>query len=149
VNDIIIFNRTLENHLKHFNRILRILKRSGITISIVKYYFAASLIQTLKYYISRLNLNIVQEKIEIIRNFKFSLFLNQLENTIEFIEYYRKFVEYYAILSKPFMELKTKDFKNTFIKNDEREKYAFYIFLSLLIIPEELLLYKIAFENLK
>jgi hypothetical protein len=71
----------------------------------------------------------VQEKIEIIRNFKFPFFLNYLENIIEFFEYYRKFVEYYAVFNKLFMELKTKSFKDTSIKNYEREKHAFYIFL--------------------
>jgi hypothetical protein len=47
------------------------------------------------------------------------------------------------------MELKTKNFKNTSIKNYEREKYALYIFLNLLITPEKLLLYEIIFKNLK
>jgi hypothetical protein len=47
------------------------------------------------------------------------------------------------------MELKTKNFKNIPIKNYEREKHAFHIFLNLLITPEKLLLYETAFENLK
>jgi hypothetical protein len=47
------------------------------------------------------------------------------------------------------MELKTKDFKDIFIKNYEREKHTFHIFLNSLITPEKLLLYKVAFENLK
>jgi hypothetical protein len=47
------------------------------------------------------------------------------------------------------MELKTKDFKNTFIKNYERERHAFHISLNLLVTPEEFLLYKVIFENLK
>jgi hypothetical protein len=128
---------------------LKILKRSEITISIAKYYFAIFLIQILEYYIFRLNLNTIQEKIKIIRNFKFPLFLNQLKNIIGFFEYYRKFVEYYAALSKPFIKLKTKDFKDTFIKNYDREKYTLHIFLNSLIIPEKLLLYEITFENLK
>jgi hypothetical protein len=91
----------------------------------------------------------VQEKTEIIRNFKFPLFLNQLENTIGFFEYYRKFVEHYIAFSKSFMKLKTKDFKNIPIKNYEREKYIFHIFLNSLITSEKFLLYKAAFENLK
>jgi hypothetical protein len=47
------------------------------------------------------------------------------------------------------MELKTKDFKNAFIKDYEREKYIFHISLNSLITPEEFLLYKAIFENLK
>jgi hypothetical protein len=47
------------------------------------------------------------------------------------------------------MKLKMKNFKNTPIKNYEREKHILYIFLNLLIIPEELLLYEAVFENLK
>jgi hypothetical protein len=91
----------------------------------------------------------VQEKTEIIRNFKFLLFFNQLENVIEFFGYYRKFVEYYIALSKSLIELKTKDFKDISIKDYEREKHAFHIFLNLLITPEKLLLYEAVFENLK
>jgi hypothetical protein len=47
------------------------------------------------------------------------------------------------------MELKTKNFKNTSIKDYEREKHAFYISLNLLVTSEELLLYEVVFENLK
>jgi hypothetical protein len=47
------------------------------------------------------------------------------------------------------MELKMKGFKNAPIKDYELEKHIFYISLNLLIIPEEFLLYKVAFENLK
>jgi hypothetical protein len=47
------------------------------------------------------------------------------------------------------MELKTKDFKDAFIKNYEREKYTFYISLNLLVTPEKFLLCEIVFENLK
>jgi hypothetical protein len=47
------------------------------------------------------------------------------------------------------MELKTKGFKDIPIKNYEREKHALHISLNLLVIPEKLLLYKAAFENLK
>jgi hypothetical protein len=47
------------------------------------------------------------------------------------------------------VELKTKGFKDVPIKNYEREKYTFYIFLNLLVISEEFLLCEVAFENLK
>jgi hypothetical protein len=125
------------------------LKRSGITISITKYYFAASLIQILEYYIFRLSFSTVQKKTETIQNFKFPLFLNQLENTIGFFGYYRKFVEHYTAFSKSLMELKTKDIKNALIKDYKRENITFHIFIKLIIIPKEFLLYEIIFENLK
>ena len=149
MNDIIIFSRTLEDYLKYLNRILGVLKRSGVTISITKYHFTAPSIQALEYYVSRLDLNTVQEKTETIRNLKFPLFLNQLENTIGFFEYYRKFVKYYTTLNKPLIKLKTKGFKDTPIKNYKREKHTLHTSLNLLITPEELLLYKTIFENLK
>jgi hypothetical protein len=47
------------------------------------------------------------------------------------------------------MELKTKHFKDTPIKNYEREKHILHIFLNLLITSEEFLLYEAIFENLK
>jgi hypothetical protein len=47
------------------------------------------------------------------------------------------------------VELKTKDFKNTSIKDYEREKHTLHISLNLLVIPEKLLLYETVFENLK
>jgi hypothetical protein len=91
----------------------------------------------------------VQKKTETIRNFKFPLFLNQLENVIGFFGYYRKFVEHYAAFSKSFVKLKTKDFKDALIKNYEREKHILHISLNLLVTSEKLLLYEAAFENLK
>jgi hypothetical protein len=47
------------------------------------------------------------------------------------------------------MELKTKSFKDAPIKNYEREKYTFHIFLNLLITSEKFLLCEAAYENLK
>ena len=61
----------LENHIKHFNQILNLLKINKITLLFIKCHFAYLSIIVFNYYIFKLNLNIIKEKIKIIRKITF------------------------------------------------------------------------------
>ena len=94
-----------------------------IILILLKCYFVYFNIKTLEYYIFRLKLNIMKEKIKIIRKIKFFRNLKKLKIKLKFFEYYKVFVNYYVIIAKLLMKFKIKNFRNNFIKNRFRKKY--------------------------
>ena len=66
INNIIVFSRTKEEHLKKVNIILMRMKSAKISLLITKCYFAYFNIKLLSYYISRLEYITKKEKVEAI-----------------------------------------------------------------------------------
>ena len=93
MNDIIIFSRNKKNHLKHVDEILNLLKKSSVILTLKKCHFAYLNIQALGHHVSKLELNIIEKKIQTIRDFQFFKILKKLKTNLGFFEYYRKFVK--------------------------------------------------------
>ena len=81
-----------------------------IILILLKCCFVYFNIKIFKYYIFRLRLNIIKKKIEIIRKIKFSRNFKKLKIKLRFFEYYKFFVNYYAIIAKSLIKLKIKNF---------------------------------------
>ena len=101
IDDTIIFLKTPEDHVKHLTTVLKLLNRSSVTLSLKKYYFAQPGLKALGYWVSRLRLITIEEKVEAIHNLAFPQTLTELEHSIGFFGYYRKFVTYYADIVRP------------------------------------------------
>ena len=93
------------------------LKNNEVTLTFFKCYFAYFNIKVLNYPLLRLELNILNEKIKIIRKIKFSRSLRELKIELNFFEYDRIFVNYYVTIARSLMRLKTQNFKKSFIKD--------------------------------
>ena len=72
---------------------------------------------------SRFDFNIIEKKIEIIRNMKFSRNFRDFEVDLRFFDYYRFFVNYYAIIIKSFVQLKIQNFIDVSIKERKRRNH--------------------------
>jgi hypothetical protein len=68
IDDIIIFFSIFEDHLKHLNEILILLKKSDVILSLFKSHFDYSSIKALRHHVNRLNINIMKKKIKICQN---------------------------------------------------------------------------------
>lgn len=91
MNNVIVYFRNLEIYLYYFNKILRFLKKFEMTFVLKECYFKYSNIKVLKHYIFKLNFNILK-KMKTIKNFRFSRIFKKLKITLNFFEYYQKFV---------------------------------------------------------
>jgi hypothetical protein len=129
IDDIIIFFSTLENHLKHLNEILILLKKSDVILFLSKSHFDYSSIKILKHHVSRLNINIMKKKMKIIKNFKFLVTLKDLKKRLRFFEYYRNFVSWYSFIEKSLIKLKTQTFKEALKKKRQRLEWALKTYL--------------------
>ena len=123
MNDIIVFSRTSEEHLHYLDEVLTLLENLRVTLLLKKCHFAYSSIKILKHHVFCLNLSIIEKK-KTIKSLRFSWFLKKLEIKLEFFEYYRKFVSWYATIEKSLLDLKTQDFKNNFLKENFRTQWT-------------------------
>ena len=64
------------------------LENSNVTLVLSKYYFVYLSIKALNYYIFRLDLNIIKEKINTIEVIKFLYNLRDLKINLRFFDYY-------------------------------------------------------------
>src|SRR5204862_6470338 len=67
IDDVIIFSRTKEDHLKHLKICLGLLTAPGCTMSLAKCHFAQPGLEALGHHVSRLGLATTEQKTEAIR----------------------------------------------------------------------------------
>ncbi|CAI6100622.1 unnamed protein product [Clonostachys chloroleuca] len=124
VDDIIIFSRSIEDHVRHLDICLGILERAGCTLSLGKCHFAQPGLKALGHFVSRLGLSTLEEKTKAIKDLAMPRTLKELETGLGLMGYYRKFVEHYSAISEPLVKLKAMGFRKAPPKNPQREKYA-------------------------
>ena len=124
VDDIIVFSRSLGEHLQHLNQVLDLLEASGVTLALAKCHFAYPTLVALGHHVSRLGLSTVREKTDAIRQLAYPTDLRQLEIGLGFFGYYRKFVPGYSDIAQPLLRLKTEGFKGGPMKGRARQNYA-------------------------
>ena len=100
------------------------LKNSDVILVLFKCHFVYSSIIVLDHHVSRLELSILEKKIEIIRKMSFSRNLKEFEMRLKFFDYYRFFVNHYAVIARSLVKLKIKSFASDFVKNRSRRDHV-------------------------
>ena len=124
IDDVIIYSRSIDEHLLHLEQVLGTLKASGISLSAKKCHFAYPSVKLLGHHVSRLGISTAEDKVEAIRLKDFPTNLRQLEAGLGFFNYYRKYVANYASIADPLNQLKTVGFRKAPVKGRARDKYA-------------------------
>jgi hypothetical protein len=139
IDDIIIFSRGIEDHLRHLDTCLGILAASGCTMSLDKCHFAQPDLKALGHHVSRLGLQTQEEKTEAIGQLAMPDNLKDLESGLGLMGYYRGFIQNYAGIADPLNEIKTLGFKGAPAKGQARDNYAAKIKLPLYAahLPQE------------
>lgn len=124
IDDIIVFSRSIQDHLQHLELTFTVLENSGCTMSLPKCHFAQAGLEALGHYVSRFGLSTTAEKTEAIRNLPMPSNLQELEHGTGLMGYYRDFIPDYAIIADPLNELKTLGFKGSPRANPQRDTHA-------------------------
>ncbi|KAJ8122730.1 hypothetical protein ONZ43_g1146 [Nemania bipapillata] len=125
IDDVIIFSRNIEDHLKHLDIILQILAASGCTMSLEKCHFAQHGLDALGVHVSRLGLATTEEKIAAIKELEMPRTLEELEHGIGLMGFQRNWIHHFAALAEPLNAIKTIGFKDCTAKaNPARAQYA-------------------------
>jgi transposase InsO family protein len=119
-DDIIIFSRTLDEHLEHIRLVLSRLKDAGLTINPKKVQLCRQKLKFLGHVIQPGKCQPNPEKIEILRNYPVPKNATQVMQFLGLIGFYRRFVLEFARYARPLHALTKKDAK--FIWNEEAQK---------------------------
>ena len=102
MNDIVIFNKTFDEHLFYLNIIFQLFKRMNIVIKSIKTYLNYFSIALLDQKINSLNFITIEKKLKVISKLQFLNSLKLLKFYLNLIEWMRNYVFYYAQLSNSF-----------------------------------------------
>ena len=124
IDDVVVFNDSLNEHLIHFFRIFAMFENRNITLKTSKTYFEYFSISLLKQKVDSLNLATFAEKLKTIIDLFFPKTLKDLKTYFEMIEYLRNYVEYYAQKAEALQKRKTALLKNSSSKSTSRKNFS-------------------------
>ena len=109
VDDVIIFSRTFEDHLRHLKDVFMRLRTANITLKPSKCTFAAPEVHYLGHIISKHGVKVQPSKIEAVKSFPKPKNQHDLKSYLGLTCYYRRFIKGYSSIAAPLNRLLQKD----------------------------------------
>ena len=111
IDDIVIYSRTYEEHIKHLDKVLEAIENAGITLSPIKCHLFYSSVLLLGHKVSRLGLSTHLEKVCAILELERPSKLVQLQTFLGMAVYFSAFISYYSDRCYPLFQLLRKGAK--------------------------------------
>ncbi|GBG77106.1 hypothetical protein CBR_g23431 [Chara braunii] len=109
LDDILIFSKSMEEHLKHLEEVLAILKKTQLHLNLEKSEFGRDSVIYLGHRLSAAGLEPEATKIEVIRDWPQPVNIRELRSFLGLASYYRKFVPRFSIIAHPLSRLTSKN----------------------------------------
>ena len=122
IDDIVIFNKILEKHVSHLQLIFELFISFNINLSSTKSFFEYLTVQLLKLKIDAFELSTSKEKLKTIANLKFSKTFQNLKIYLEFTEWFRNYVSFFAQKSELLQMRKTALLRLSFTNKKQFRK---------------------------
>ena len=108
LDDTLVFNETMEEHLEHVRTVLELLRQHQLYVKASKCEFATDHIDYLGHVISSEGVATDAEKTQAMVQWPTPTTATELHGFLGLTGYYRKFVPHYGIIAKPLTQLLTK-----------------------------------------
>ncbi|KAJ3704876.1 hypothetical protein LUZ61_008581 [Rhynchospora tenuis] len=108
-NDILIYSKTLSDHISHVCTTLQVLADNNLFAKLSKCEFGVSQIEYLGHIISEKGVATDPHKIEAMSQWPVPKTVKQLRGFLGLTGYYRKFIQHYGTIAKPLTELTKKN----------------------------------------
>ena len=122
IDDILVFSKTFEDHMRHLQIVFKILKEANLMIKLKKCKFCEPNIEFLGHIVGRDGLKPDPSKIEKIKNLKSPKNVKDVRSILGICSYYRKFVKNFSKIAKPLNQLLRK---NQLFQWSEKEQKSF------------------------
>lgn len=110
VDDILVFSKSFEDHLKHLQLVFDRLRSAGLTLKPSKCLFARPEVTYLGHVISKKGVHADISKVQAVQSFPVPKNQQQLRSFLGLCNYYKKFVKGYSHIVSPLNKLLRKDF---------------------------------------
>ena len=98
IDDIIIFSKSMAEHLNHLEQVFILLKEARMKIKIQKCRFARNEVEYLGHIVSNKGISADPKKLQAVRNFPAPKNIDQLRSFLGLTNYYRRFINQFAEL---------------------------------------------------
>ena len=136
IDDIMIFFKSLKDHLLHLRNVFDILKSNNISIKSTKSFIDYFSVSLLNQRVNFFDLITDTQKLKTIFTLKFSKILKQLKTYLNFTKWFRAYIQEYAEKSKSLQNRKTSLLKNASLFEQARKFYTFKVKLNSSIFEE-------------
>ena len=120
IDDIIIFSKSAEEHLKHLEEVFVRLRDANLKLNPKKCEFAKQEIEYLGHLVTPSGIKPCPSKVKAVRDFPVPKNLKDLKSFLGLANYYRRFIKDFAKIAYPLNHLTKKSFK--FQWNDDCQK---------------------------
>ena len=96
INDIIIFSKTLKNHLQHLNMIFNLFNRLEITLKKIKTHLNYLLIILLDQQVDDFDMTTLKKQITALQDLSFSEIFKDFKIYLNLIKWFYQYISYYA-----------------------------------------------------
>ena len=124
IDDVVVFSKFLNDHILHLKNIFELMFRNNIFINSVKAFIEYSSVNLLKQHVNSLSLSTDEKKIKTIAQFIFSKTLTNFETYLEFIDWFRDYIEKYVKKTKSLQNRKINLLKDSSKSDNARKSFA-------------------------
>ena len=135
IDDIIIFSKSIDEHLKHVNEILDTLRKAGLSLKLKKCRFFTTTVDYLGHVIRPGLLEVATKNQEAIRKMNPPCTQTQVRSFLGMCNVYRRFVEGFAKIAAPLTKLTTKEYPAKLPPLTEKQVEAFHELKAKLLQP--------------
>ena len=100
-DDILVFSKTWEDHVKHVKQTLDVLKRENLYVKLAKCEFGKTSLNYLGHIVGRGELKIDPSKVEVIVNWPKSKSTTEVRSFVGVAQYWRKFIVNFSLNATP------------------------------------------------
>nr|CAD1823079.1 unnamed protein product [Ananas comosus var. bracteatus] len=109
LDDIVVYSKTLEEHVEHLHIVFRTLKEHSLYVKKEKCYFAQKEIMFLGHQVGGGLIGMDEEKIRDIKEWRAPTRVTELRSFLGLVNYYRRFIGSYSRRAGPLTDLLRKD----------------------------------------
>jgi len=109
IDDVLIFSRTMQDHLNHLRQVLERLRRAGLKLKPSKCHFIRQSVEYLGHVITPQGLKANPKQVSAVRDFPVPQSVTQVRQFLGLTSYYRRFVKQFAKIASPLHSLTRKD----------------------------------------
>ena len=124
IDDIVVYSKTLDDHIQHLHTIFSLLQSLNISLNSFKSFLNYSSMQLLEQKVNAFDLTTATEKIETIVKLEFFKTLKDFETYLDFIEWLRHYIFYFAQKSNSLQIRKVNLLRSASIKSMSRKFYS-------------------------
>ena len=108
IDDIVVYSKSFEDHLKHVDAVLKEIAKSGITLSPPKCHLGFRSLNLLGQRVSRLGLSTHKEKVDAINQLAEPRNVHELQTFLGMMVYFSSYIPFYSWIVAPLFKLLKK-----------------------------------------